>query len=1282
MWQIEMVNTRSKAPGTPEGHVEEESAVDRPPVGVTTDDIPIPRILGGGPEHIPRRNLGTGNAIMEEVTMETRLRDNMMSAMNAALAQQQLAMTSAMTQQQEFFMKLLEDRDASNRQPETMAENVVVGSGGPNVVMVEEPSAEGIRPKTKGCTYKTFLGCHPKEFAGSDSPIACMHWLKEMEMAFEASECDSSQRVKFASQLLRGEALIWWNLTRSALVPEVLAKLTWPVFKEKLMDKYCSERSMDKLEREFRNLKKGNMSIVGYSKLFLEKLNLVGHLVPDERSKIKAYHQGLPAEMRTTVRNAKCSTLQEVIEESLLIEDDINSERDEKRYVGEKRKWEGPSGPVRPSRPFVSGRSGDQRREERWCHKCKSKHSGPCAPRTFSGPVKCVKCGKKGHMIRDCPIRWPVCFECREPGHVKMNCPKLVGGYHGNSVGSTARVEQPPRVPIRAFRMSTEEAKETADVVSGTFLVNSLPARVLFDSGATRSFVSNVFCKQFTTPVSVLPDALVVEIANGDQVIIRDHFCDCTLEIDGNSFGVDLIPMAIGGFDVVIGMDWLVRHKADIFCFKKMIQVPLAENGVVTIYGEKGKGNNPIISCLKARKFLAKGYPSYLAYVVDAKKEKKSVEDVEVVQDFPEDLPGLPPERQVEFQIDLTPGAAPIARAPYRLAPAEMKEVMTQLQELLEKGFIRPSSSPWGAPVLFVKKKDGSMRMCIDYRELNKVTVKNKYPLPRIDDLFDQLQGAGCFSKIDLRSGYHQVRVKSEDIPKTAFRTRYGHYEFLVMPFGLTNAPAVFMDLMNRVSPILRQIRDRVLWREKLFVKFSKCEFWLKEVQFLGHVVSKDGIKVDPAKIEAMMSWEPPTSPTEIRSFLGLAGYYRRFIQDFSKTATPLTSLTRKNVKFLWTDAQEQAFQTLKRKLCESPILSLPEGSEDFVDHEKNYPTHDLELAAVVFALKLWRHYLYGTKCTLFTDHKSLKYIFNQKELNISQRRWLELLKDYDCDLLYHPGKANVVADALSRRSHGEGVKMSLARIDVVSSLLESVKASQEEALKEENLKDEVMVKQRELLTEDGRGLKLFQGRIWVPKLGGNRELLLEEAHKSKYSIHPGSTKMYRDLKLMYWWPVMKLDVASYVEKCVTCLQVKAEHQRPYGSLQPLSIPEWKWDNITMDFVTKLPKTLRGHDTIWVIVDRLTKSAHFLAMRETLPMEKLAKLYIDEVVSRHGVPQSIVSDRDSRFTSNFWASLQKELGTRLNLSTAYHPQTDGQSERTIQTLEDMLRSCVIDFGGS
>ncbi|GJV50886.1 putative reverse transcriptase domain-containing protein [Tanacetum coccineum] len=318
--------------------------------------------------------------------------------------------------------------------------------------------------------------------------------------------------------------------------------------------------------------------------------------------------------------------------------------------------------------------------------------------------------------------------------------------------------------------------------------------------------------------------------------------------------------------------------------------------------------------------------------------------------------PARPVEIPNRLQIDLIPGAAPVARAPYRLAPSKMKELSEQLQELSDKGFIRPSSSPWGAPVLFVKKKDGSFRMCIDYRELNKLTVKNRYPLPRIDDLFDQLQGSSIYSKIDLRSGYHQLRVREQDIPKTAFRTRYGHYEFQVMPFGLTNAPAVFMDLMNRVckpyldkfvivfiDDILIYSKDEkeheehlkvileLLKKEKLYAKFSKCEFWIPKVQFLGHVIDSRGIHVDPAKIESIKDWASPKTPTEIRQFLGLAGYYRRFIEGFSKIAKSMTKLTQKGIKFDWGEKEENAFQLIKQKLCSAPILALPEGSEDFV---------------------------------------------------------------------------------------------------------------------------------------------------------------------------------------------------------------------------------------------------------------------------------------------------------------------------------------------------------------
>ncbi|GJV60150.1 putative reverse transcriptase domain-containing protein [Tanacetum coccineum] len=528
------------------------------------------------------------------------------------------------------------------------------------------------------------------------------------------------------------------------------------------------------------------------------------------------------------------------------------------------------------------------------------------------------------------------------------------------------------------------------------------------------------------------------------------------------------MPVELGSFDVIIGMDWLAKYHALIVCDEKVVRIPYG-NEVLIIRGDNYDSGSKlnIISCTKTQKYIEKGCQVYLAQVTskkaEGKSEEKRLEDVPIVREFPEvfpeDLPGLPPARQVEFQIDLVPGAAPVARAPYRLAPAEMQELSTQLQELSDRGFIRPSSSPWGAPVLFVKKKDGSFRMCIDYRELNKLTVKNRYPLPRIDDLFDQLQGSRVYSKIDLRSGYHQLRVREEDISKTAFRTRYGHYEFQVMPFGLTNAPAVFMDLMNRVckpyldrfvivfiDDILIYSKSRkeheghlklilnLLKKEELYAKFSKCEFWLSKVQFLGHVIDSEGIHVDPAKIEAIKDWASPKTPTEIRQFLGLAGYYRRFIEGFSKIARPMTKLTQKSVKFEWGEKAEAAFQLLKQKLCSAPILALPEGSENFVVycdashkglgavlmqrekviayasrqlkvHEKNYTTHDLELGAVVFALKMWRHYLYGTKCVVFTDHKSLQHILDQKELNMRQRRWLELLSDYDCEIRYHQRK-------------------------------------------------------------------------------------------------------------------------------------------------------------------------------------------------------------------------------------------------------------------------------------
>nr|GEV63859.1 putative reverse transcriptase domain-containing protein [Tanacetum cinerariifolium] len=443
---------------------------------------------------------------------------------------------------------------------------------------------------------------------------------------------------------------------------------------------------------------------------------------------------------------------------------------------------------------------------------------------------------------------------------------------------------------------------------------------------ADRSFISISLTSMLSDPSITIDTFYDIEMADGNLVSTNTVIKGFILTLLNQPFEIDLMPIKLGSFDLVIGMDWLSKYHAKILCDEKVVHIPI--NGeTLIIRGDRSKTRLNLISYIKTERYISRGCQVFMIRVMEKKLDEKILEDIPVVKEFldifPEDLPGLPPVRQVEFQIDLIPGAALVARTPYRLAPSEMQELSNHLQELTDRGFIRSSTSPWGAPVLFVKKKDGSFRMCVDYRELTKLTIKNRYPLPRIDDLFDQLQGSNVYSKIDLRSCYHQLRVRDEDIPKTAFRTRYGHYDFEVMPFGLTNAPAVFIDLINQHANHLRIILE-LLRKEKLYAKFSKCDFWIRIVQFLGHLIDSQGLHVDPAKIKAVKNWTSPNTPTEVRQFLGLAGYYRRFIEGFSKIANPLTKLTQKNKNYIWGEEQESDFQLLKQKLCEAPILALP----------------------------------------------------------------------------------------------------------------------------------------------------------------------------------------------------------------------------------------------------------------------------------------------------------------------------------------------------------------------
>ncbi|KAA0047082.1 pol protein [Cucumis melo var. makuwa] len=802
---------------------------------------------------------------------------------------------------------------------------------------------------------------------------------------------------------------------------------------------------------------------------------------------------------------------------------------------------------------------------------------------------------------------------CRQPEHTADAC-------------SRKSIETTPHQP-RTFQQgrvsatTCQKAERAGTVVTDTLPILGHYALVLFDSRSSHFFISSVFVREMDLEVEPLGSVLSVSTPSGEVLLSKEKIKARQIKIANQMLDVTLLVLDMHNFDIILGMNWLSANHASIDCFGKEVVFNPSSRPSFKFRGTGIVCIPKVISAMKASKLLSQ-----------------------------------------------EPDTVPISRSPYRMATAELKVLKVQLQELLDKGFIQPSVSPWGAPVLFVKKKDGSMRLCIDYRELNKVTVKNRYPLPRIDDLFDQLQEATVFSKIDLRSGYHQLRIRDSDIPKTTFHFRYGHYEFIVMSFGLTNAPAVFIDLMNRVFKdfldtfVIVFIDDILIYfkteaeheehlhrvletlrANKLYAKFSKCEFWLKKVTFLGHVVSSEGVSVDPAKIEAVTSWPRLSTVNKICSFQGLAGYYRRFVKDFSRIASPLTQLTRKGILFVWSPTCESSFQELKQKLVSAPGRVVAYASRQLKSHKQNYPTHDLELAAVIFALKIWRHYLYGEKIQIFTDHKSLKYFFIQKELNMRQRRWLELVKDYDCEILYHPGKANVVADALI--SVGE-VTSQLAQLSVQPTLRQRIIVAQ--------LNDPYLVEKRRLV-EAGQGEDFsissddgltFDGRLCVSKDSAVKIELLTAAHSSPFTMHPGSTKMYRDLRCVYWWRNMKREVADFVSRCLG-----------------------------------LPRTLKGYTVIWV-VGTLTKSVHFVPGKSIYTTSKWGQLYMTKIVRLHGVPVSIISDRDARFTSKFWKGLQLAFGTRLDFSTAFHPQTDGQTERLNQVLEDMLRACVLEFSGS
>ena len=825
------------------------------------------------------------------------------------------------------------------------------------------------------------------------------------------------------------------------------------------------------------------------------------------------------------------------------------------------------------------------------------------------------------------------------------------------------------------------------------------------DSGADECLIDRSFAVQSGIPLVPLARPLTARAIDGRKLPeITHETSPITLSMSGNH--VETICFKVlqtSASPLVLGYPWIEKHHPHLAW----------SSGKILSWGE-----NCHAECLLS----AKVSPS------DIKKNPDPPDLSNVPFEY-HDLgavfsksaaSSLPPHRPYDCAIDLLPGAPLPKSRLYNLSGPEKESMKNYITESLASGIIRPSSSPVAAGSFFVTKKDGSLRPCIDYRHLNDITVKNRYPLPLISSTFEPLLEASVFTKLDLRNAYHLVRIREGDEWKTAFNTHLGHFEYLVMPFGLTNAPAVFQALVNDVlrdmlnvfvviflddiliysktpaehTQHVRAVLERLL-ENRLFVKAEKCEFHAKTVEFLGHIIQKGAVRADSKKVQAVLDWERPADRTQLRRFLGFANFYRKFIRNFSQVAAPLNALTSVKVPFVWSPQAEEAFLTLKSRFTSAPVLIMPDPTRQFIVEvdasdsgvgavlsqrdeadqklhpcafysrklspaERNYDVGNRELLAVHEALKEWRHWLEGAALpfVVLTDHKNLTYVQSAKRLNPRQSRWSLFFSRFDFSLSYKPGSHNVRADALSRRFMDSAAPPSSPEPILPSSCVVGALTWEIESQ---------VLRDQELEPDPGGGPP---NRLFVPS--STRPKVLHWCHNTKLTGHPGARRMEEFVRRRFWWPGLSADVKSFVAACEVCARNKNTHRAPAGQLRPLPIPKRPWSHIAMDFVTGLPVSL-GNDTILTIVDRFSKAVHYVALPKLPSASEMADLLALHVVRLHGIPQDIVSDRGPQFISKVWQAFCEGIGATVSLSSGYHPQTNGQAERANQSMEDTLR---------
>lgn len=956
----------------------------------------------------------------------------------------------------------------------------------------------------------------------------------------------------------------------------------------------------------------------------------------------------------------------------------------------------------------------------------------------------------------------------------------------------------------------------TVDLPKGLVAANAL-----IDTGADNEFVSYRFLLE--NGVKLDGEMLTPSRFIDGQLTPRYGIIDLPVTIPDaegkekkSSRRFNVINMV--GCDLILGMDWLQL-----------------ENPVIDFRAKTWRyrvGPPPKLKVTNPRRFskISRGEVIYLVTAENVDKSEMTSRSDETAAGYGSGLPeayreftsvfseveaGLLPEGTTEHEIKLAEGTSPPHGPLYPLSSKELDVLRKYLEEMQQRGWIRESTSPAGAPVLFVRKPDGSLRLCVDYRGLNAITMKNRYPLPRIDEMLDRLVGAKYFTKLDLRDAYHRIRIRRGDEWKTAFRTRYGHFEYLVMPFGLCNAPATFQAYINQAMHglldvsvivflddilIFSQTEEEhvdhvkaVLERLKLYrlyAKLSKCEFHRDKVKFLGFVVGRDGVEIDESRIDTIRNWPEPESYRDVQVFLGFAGFFRRFIHQYSQITAPLTELLKGSVKgkkagrFLLTPEAREAFETLKLTFMTPPVLvhfdpekpimvdtdasgfaiaaillqpsgKVPENnrrvdwhpvayfSRKLTPTERRYEVHDQELLAIVSAFKHWRHYLESAQhaITVRTDHANLRYFFTAKRLNARQARWAELLSAYDFVISYRPGRLNT-ADVPSRRRDyapsncdedqigllpslqrklgvgawstqidrdvpipieadlgvGQGGPEHLVpRLSVVraadgelsfGSTAPGMRAMLMKLQQRDAFAQDKARTCRERLGQEGnsngwqvdsQGLLRLGQAIYVPSDAAVKQELLKIHHDDPFGGHYGVDRTLDLLRRKYYWDRMRKDVKDHVETCGVCQRVRTPRRKPYGQLASLPIPKRPMESLSLDFITGLPPAKRGQevfDAILVIVDRYTKLATYVPTRTDIDAEGLADLFAENILWQYGRPKSIVSDRGSLFTSGFWSALCNHFCIKRKLSTAFHPQTDGQTERQNQTLEYYLRAYV------